>query len=79
MTTETTPAMRLGALLGLAAAALFGASAPVAKLLVPGSGPMTLAGLLYVGAGLGLATIGAVVSIPSSASGRLRSISSRER
>src|SRR5574337_43832 len=43
-----------GAASGLAAAALFGASTPVAKLLVPGSGPLTLAGLLYLGAGLGL-------------------------
>lgn len=44
-----------GAGVGLAAAALFGASTPIAKLLVPGSGPLVLAGLLYVGAGLGLA------------------------
>lgn len=43
-----------GAAFGLAAAALFGASTPVAKLLVPGSGPLMLAGLLYLGAGLGL-------------------------
>lgn len=43
-----------GAASGLAAAALFGASTPVAKLLVPGTGPLTLAGLLYLGAGLGL-------------------------
>ncbi len=39
---------------GLAAAALFGASTPVAKLLVPGSGALMLAGLLYLGAGVGL-------------------------
>lgn len=44
-----------GAWFGLAAAALFGASTPIAKLLVPGSGPLMLAGLLYLGAGLGLA------------------------
>jgi drug/metabolite transporter (DMT)-like permease len=48
-----------GALSGLAAAALFGASAPVAKLLVPGSGPLMLAGLLYLGAGAGLLLAGA--------------------
>jgi hypothetical protein len=35
---------------GLAAAALFGASTPAAKLLVPGTGTLMLAGLLYVGA-----------------------------
>ncbi|BDG02355.1 cobalt-nickel-resistance system protein [Anaeromyxobacter oryzae] len=39
---------------GLAAAALFGASTPFAKLLVPGTGPLTLAGLLYLGAAAGL-------------------------
>jgi drug/metabolite transporter (DMT)-like permease len=43
-----------GAALGLASAALFGASTPVAKLLVPGTGPLLLAGLLYGGAGLAL-------------------------
>ena len=41
-------------LLGLLAAALFGAGAPVAKLLLPGAGPLLLAGLLYLGAGAGL-------------------------
>jgi drug/metabolite transporter (DMT)-like permease len=46
--------------LGLASAALFGASTPVAKLLVPGTGPLVLAGLLYAGAGLGLALAGAL-------------------
>ena len=39
---------------GLGAALLFGVSAPVAKLLLPGSGPFMLAGLLYLGSGLGL-------------------------
>jgi drug/metabolite transporter (DMT)-like permease len=41
-------------MLGLLAAALFGAGAPVAKLLLPGAGPVLLAGLLYLGAGAGL-------------------------
>ncbi len=41
-------------LLGLLAAALFGAGAPLAKLLLPGAGPVLLAGLLYLGAGAGL-------------------------
>lgn len=47
--------------MGLGAAALFGLSAPVAKLLLPTSGPLLLASLLYLGggAGLGLAGIGA--------------------
>ena len=39
----------------LAAAALFGASAPLAKRLLPTVEPMLLAGLLYLGSGLGLA------------------------
>jgi drug/metabolite transporter (DMT)-like permease len=41
------------ALLG---AALFGASTPLAKVLVGEIGPLTLAGLLYAGSGLGLVT-----------------------
>jgi len=49
-----------GAALGLASAALFGASTPVAKLLVPGTGPLLLAGLLYAGAGLALVAAGAL-------------------
>mgnify|MGYP002630406393 CR=1 FL=1 len=36
----------------LAAAALFGASTPASKALLDGVGPLTLAGLLYLGAGL---------------------------
>ncbi len=47
------PAAR-GALCGLAAAALFGASAPLSKKLLPAMSPLVLAGLLYLGAGLGL-------------------------
>jgi drug/metabolite transporter (DMT)-like permease len=42
------------ALLALAAAALFGASTPLAKLLLGGVSPIVLAGLLYLGSGLGL-------------------------
>src|SRR5438105_7263538 len=38
------------AAMGLASALLFGAGAPVAKLLLPAAGPLTLAGLLYLGA-----------------------------
>lgn len=55
---EPTAARPGGAARGLLAAALFGASTPVAKLLVPGTGPLVLAGLLYLGAGLGLALAG---------------------
>lgn len=45
---------RRGALFGLLAAALFGLSAPLAKRLLGEMTPQILAGLLYLGAGLGL-------------------------
>ena len=44
-----------GVPLALASAVLFGASAPFAKLLLGSSDPQLLAGLLYLGAGIGLA------------------------
>lgn len=43
--------------LALAAALLFGVSAPFAKLLLSGASPQMLAGLLYVGSGVGLAFV----------------------
>jgi drug/metabolite transporter (DMT)-like permease len=43
-----------GAALGLGAAALFGVSAPLAKVLLGAFSPVLLAGLLYTGAALGL-------------------------
>jgi drug/metabolite transporter (DMT)-like permease len=46
--------------LALVAAALFGMSTPLAKVLLGGAGPVTLAGLLYLGSGLGLALFMAV-------------------
>jgi drug/metabolite transporter (DMT)-like permease len=46
---------RLGAILGLLAALSFGISAPLAKLLLAEASPQLLAGLLYLGAGVGLA------------------------
>jgi drug/metabolite transporter (DMT)-like permease len=46
---------RGGAYLALAAAALFGASAPLAKALLASISPQLLAGLLYLGSGAGLA------------------------
>jgi drug/metabolite transporter (DMT)-like permease len=45
------------ALLALASAALFGASTPLAKLLLGGIDPWLLAGLLYLGSGVGLAVV----------------------
>ncbi|HEY4883573.1 MAG TPA: DMT family transporter [Myxococcales bacterium] len=41
-----------GSALGLASALLFGLGAPAAKLLLPGTQPLVLAALLYLGAGL---------------------------
>ncbi|MGZ5178846.1 MAG: DMT family transporter [Ramlibacter sp.] len=41
----------------LLAAVLFGASTPLAKLLVAGTPPLLLAGLLYLGSGVGLAIL----------------------
>ena len=43
-----------GALLGILAAALFGLSSPLAKLLLDSIAPTLLAGLLYLGAAVGL-------------------------
>lgn len=59
-----------GALMGLGAAALFGLSAPLSKLLLPTSGPLLLASLLYLGGGLGLALVGVVARLHRSASPR---------
>lgn len=49
--------MQPGILLALASAALFGASTPFAKLLLGSVDPWLMAGLLYLGAGLGLAVL----------------------
>src|SRR6185312_2336861 len=49
--------MQRGILLALASAVLFGASTPVAKLLLGSVDPWLMAGLLYIGAGLGLAIV----------------------
>jgi drug/metabolite transporter (DMT)-like permease len=49
--------LRLGSSLALGAALLFGLSAPAAKLLVGGVDPWLLAGLLYLGSGIGLALV----------------------
>ncbi len=48
--------MNQSILYALLAAALFGASTPVAKLLVGDMAPVLLCGLLYLGSGIGLAT-----------------------
>lgn len=48
--------MNTGIIHALLAAALFGASTPFAKLLVGQTPPLLLAGLLYLGSGIGLST-----------------------
>jgi drug/metabolite transporter (DMT)-like permease len=50
--------LRNGAFLALGSAFLFGASTPLAKLLLGITDPLMLAGLLYLGSGAGLALIG---------------------
>ena len=44
-----------GVMAALGAAVLFGAGAPAAKLLLGSMSPWLLAGLLYLGSGIGLA------------------------
>jgi drug/metabolite transporter (DMT)-like permease len=51
------------AALALASAVLFGISAPVAKLLLDDVSPWLLAGLLYLGSGLGLAAVRGVRAV----------------
>jgi drug/metabolite transporter (DMT)-like permease len=52
--------LRSGPLLALGSAFLFGASTPIAKLLLGVTDPLLLAGLLYLGSGIGLALATAV-------------------
>ena len=49
--------MQPGIALAIASAVLFGASTPLTKLLLGVVDPWLMAGLLYIGAGLGLAVI----------------------
>ncbi len=58
-------ATRRGAAAGLAAAALFGLSAPIGKRLVEGAEPQLLAGLLYGGAAVGFWLVRAVHRAPT--------------
>jgi drug/metabolite transporter (DMT)-like permease len=60
-------ALMKGAASGLGAAVLFGLSTPIAKLLLPGSGPFMLAGLLYLGSGLGLLLLAPLRGTPGEA------------
>ena len=46
-----------GILAALGAAALFGLSTPLAKILLGSTAPLLLAGLLYLGSGVGLAAV----------------------
>jgi drug/metabolite transporter (DMT)-like permease len=62
--------MPIGVLQALGAAALFGASTPLAKLLAGEIPPLILAGLLYLGSGAGLATWMALRRLHPSLAGR---------
>jgi drug/metabolite transporter (DMT)-like permease len=64
-----------GVAAALGAALLFGASPPVAKLLLPQAGPWILAGLLYIGSGLGLT---ALLAIESARGRRVVTLSRRD-
>ena len=65
---------RRGAYLALAAAALFGASAPLAKTLLTSISPQLLAGLLYLASGTGLASFRLARGARSEASLRPRDV-----
>ncbi|MDQ3266734.1 MAG: EamA family transporter [Myxococcota bacterium] len=60
-----------GGAYGLAAAALFGLSAPTAKLLLPHASPLVLSSLLYLGAGFGLLLYQAIRREPKVPEARL--------
>jgi drug/metabolite transporter (DMT)-like permease len=66
-----------GAGLALLSALLFGASTPLAKLLLRDIDPWMLAGLLYVGSGLGLIAVRAVVRVLGSGPRREAAIRGR--
>ena len=51
---KSAPPLAEGIIYALVAAALFGASTPLAKLLLGELPPVALAGLLYLGSGFGL-------------------------
>jgi hypothetical protein len=58
-----------GVPLAVGSAVLFGASAPLSKLLIGSVDPWLLAGILYLGAGLGLGLVNlgrSVLGLPSS-------------
>jgi len=56
-TESTRSAVIRGAVAGLIAAALFGASAPLAKVLLPNASPLALAAVFYLGGGLALTLV----------------------
>lgn len=59
-----------GGAYGLLAASLFGLSVPLSKLLLSQASPLVLAGLLYVGGGVGLMGMGAIRRVGSKRSRR---------
>lgn len=67
---QLTPCLFAPHLPALAAALLFGASTPLAKVLVGDVPPLLLAGLLYLGSGLGLSILLALRWAKERASGQ---------
>ena len=65
MTARRSSDLNLGIVAALTAAGLFGAAAPLAKLLLDQTDPWLMAGLLYLGSGLGLTAYRLVVRAPS--------------
>jgi drug/metabolite transporter (DMT)-like permease len=59
--------LRNGIAAGLASAALFGMSTPLAKVLLGEASPLLLAGLLYAGSGIGLGLVLAIRRVASGA------------
>ena len=54
---------RYAVLLAILAAALYAVSSPVSKLLLEWTGPLALAGYLYLGAGIGLLALRSLISL----------------
>ncbi|HEY6924566.1 MAG TPA: EamA family transporter [Steroidobacteraceae bacterium] len=54
---HASPAMQAGVLAALASAVLFGVTTPIAKQLLSGTQPLLIAGLLYLGSGVGVGTL----------------------
>lgn len=68
-----------GVMSAISAGVLFGASTPLAKRLVEGVDPWMLAGLLYLGSGIGLGTYKALRSLPRASRAKNAAIRGADR